>query len=131
MPHVVYHELFRNADVSIDEWTCAEMGYRNASASRDPPPGSKPGVPSSGSVLFTRVFEAGPSSEDEVLLHDNPQHAMIHLTRSARKEEAKSPEAFEAWAKELGNFKSHRVGTNGLWKSPSCPGTRRYFRCWG
>ena len=62
----------------------------------------------------TSVIGTDYEKEDAVLssqevLEDAVIDEHVLLTRSARKDESKSPEALAAWEKELDNFRSHRV----------------------
>ena len=88
----------KESDLTIDEWTCAEMRYRHAAAGRPPPVTAHKGVPAGGVALYTQVFETPSSPGDdglgtnEVVTEVGSQGSVpdvsecaVFLTRASRK----------------------------------------------
>ena len=102
--NVVYYALQKESDLTIDEWTCAEMGYRHAAAGRPPPVTAHKGVPAGVVALYTQVFDVPLSSQDDtygtngVITKGDSQGSVsdagecaVFLTCAARKGEASRP----------------------------------------
>ena len=66
--NVVYYALQQESDLTIDEWTCAEMGYPHAATGRPPPVTAHKGVPADAVALYTQVFDVPLSSQDDTSL---------------------------------------------------------------